>query len=61
MSIAFERLTVLKEYRTPRYFRAFSRVYVILFGMLYAPCTWAGSVGSGQIAWACWSCVAVRA
>jgi hypothetical protein len=45
MSIAFERLTVLKEYRTPRYFRAFSRVYVILFGMLYAPCTWAGSVG----------------
>lgn len=35
--MAFDRLTVLKEYRTPQAFRAFARVYVLLVGALYGP------------------------
>jgi len=37
MGVAFERLTSLKEYRTPQAFRAFARVYILLLGGLYGP------------------------
>lgn len=37
LGVAFERLTYLKEYRTPQAFRAFARVYTLFFGMLYGP------------------------
>mmetsp|Transcript_49589 Transcript_49589/g.82320 ORF Transcript_49589/g.82320 Transcript_49589/m.82320 type:complete len:132 (+) Transcript_49589:2-397(+) len=37
MGSAFERLTFLKEYRTPRAFRSFARVYVLCIGALYGP------------------------
>ena len=33
-AISFERLTVIKEYRTPQAFRAFARVYILLVGAL---------------------------
>lgn len=37
LGVAFERLTYLKEYRTPQAFRAFARVYTLFFGALYGP------------------------
>lgn len=36
-TVAFERLTVIKEYRTPQAFRAFARVYLLVVGALYGP------------------------
>ena len=32
-----ERVSALKEYRTPQVFRAFARVWVSLFGVYYGP------------------------
>lgn len=37
VGIAFERLCVIKEYRTPQAFRAFARVYILIIGALYGP------------------------
>ena len=37
MGMAFERLTAIKEYRTPRAFRSFARVYILLVGAMYGP------------------------
>ena len=37
INIAFERLVCIKEYRTPQAFRAFARVYILLFGLMYGP------------------------
>jgi len=37
VGIAFEKLTYLKEYRTPQAFRAFARIYILLIGALYGP------------------------
>jgi len=46
MSIAFEMLSYLKEYRTPQAFRAFARMYILLVGALYGP--YYVYVGKGQ-------------
>ena len=37
INVAFERLVCIKEYRTPQAFRAFARVYILLFGLMYGP------------------------
>ena len=37
VSIAFDHLSYLKEYRTPQAFRAFARVYILTVGALYGP------------------------
>merc|ERR1719174_1407562 len=37
VSIAFERITFLKEYRTPIAFRSFARVCILMIGALYGP------------------------
>jgi len=37
VGIAFDQLTMIKEYRTPQIFRAFSRVYVLLMPFMYGP------------------------
>ena len=37
MGMAFDRLCAIKEYRTPRAFRAFARVYILLVGAMYGP------------------------
>jgi len=47
MGIAFENLTVLKEYRTPQAFRAFARVYILLIGAMYGPYYVALGQGAG--------------
>eukprot|EP00287_Rhodomonas_sp_CCMP768_P003609 CAMPEP_0196736734 /NCGR_PEP_ID=MMETSP1091-20130531/14700_1 /TAXON_ID=302021 /ORGANISM="Rhodomonas sp., Strain CCMP768" /LENGTH=220 /DNA_ID=CAMNT_0042080505 /DNA_START=386 /DNA_END=1045 /DNA_ORIENTATION=+ len=35
--MAFDRLTMLKEYRTPQAFRAFARIYILVIGAMYGP------------------------
>lgn len=35
--VAFDRLTMLKEYRTPQAFRAFARIYILIIGAMYGP------------------------
>ena len=37
IGVGFERLCAIKEYRTPQAFRAFARVYILLFGLMYGP------------------------
>jgi len=37
IGIAFDQVTMIKEYRTPQIFRAFSRVYVLLMPFMYGP------------------------
>jgi hypothetical protein len=37
IGVAFDQLTMIKEYRTPQIFRAFSRVYVLLMPFMYGP------------------------
>jgi len=37
IGVGFERLCAIKEYRTPRAFRAFARVYILLVGAMYGP------------------------
>ena len=37
MAIAFDTLAALKEYRTPRGFRAFARTYILLISVFYGP------------------------
>lgn len=37
LSVSFERLCTLKEYRSPQGFRSFARVYILLMGALYGP------------------------
>ena len=37
LGVSFERLVNIKEYRTPRALRSYSRVFIILMGALYGP------------------------
>jgi hypothetical protein len=37
ISVAIENLSALKEYRTPRAFGAFARIYIQILGALYGP------------------------
>ncbi len=51
VGIAFERLCVIKEYRTPQAFRAFARVYILIIGALYGPYyLHVGKIGESQSA-----------